>query len=158
MVEVESMRWVFVIRLWDRPGALAAVASVFSDRGISLESIVGHGAFVETGKGTIVVSFTATDRKKQMALRTLERLSRVISVSEYTYESPNLRKTALVHLRRGFPANLLKSQGVVSEPIGSDSESEIFLLAGLPATLDEVLHRLEDSNVLMDSVYAVIAL
>lgn len=158
MDEIESRRWIFVIRLWDRPGALAAMASVFSDRGISLESIVGHGAAVESGKGIIVVSFTATDRKKQMALRALERLSRVISVSEYTYESPNLRKTALVHLRRGFPANLLKSQGVVSELIGSDSENEIFLLAGLPATLDEVLERLEESKVLVDSVYSVIAL
>jgi len=34
-------RWVFVIKVQDRPGTLTAIASVFSSRGVSVDNTLG---------------------------------------------------------------------------------------------------------------------
>ena len=39
----EKKHWVFRVGVADRAGALTSIASAFSNRGISIETVVGHG-------------------------------------------------------------------------------------------------------------------
>ncbi len=83
-------RWVFVVKAQDKPGALTASASVFSNRGVSLKTILGS-CIALTEEGRIVLSFWANERKKDMLLRALQRQSTLLQVQAYPYSSPELR-------------------------------------------------------------------
>jgi acetolactate synthase small subunit len=55
--------WFFRVWVRDRAGALTSIASAFSNRGISIESVVGHGADPTAGcDGTVLVAFTCQAR------------------------------------------------------------------------------------------------
>ncbi len=69
---MSEQRWVFVVKALDQPGTLTAAASVFSNRGISLEAVLGSGiASTVIEDGRLILSFRATKRKQEMLLRAL---------------------------------------------------------------------------------------
>ena len=63
-----NQRWVFVVRALDKPGTLTATAVVFSNRGVSLESILASGIAPTTlEEGRLILIFRATPEKKRVA-------------------------------------------------------------------------------------------
>lgn len=149
-------RWVFVVKALDKPGTLAAAASVFSNRGVSLEAILGSGINPNTTEDArLVLSFQASERKKTMLMRALQRLSRVVEVDAYPYTDPQLRAIAIAKVSSldGIELNTVQT-----EAIAQSVDSQTFLLTGSPAAIDEVVDRLRQHQVLMDVVLTTIAI
>lgn len=150
-------RWVFVVKVLDKPGALTATASVFSNRGVSLEAILGSGIAATTEEdGRLIFRFLATDRKKEMLQRVLERLSKVVQVDTYLYDDPKLRAIAVIKA-----CNLdgidLSSQAVQTETISQTETSQTFLLTGATLAVEQVIETLRQQSRLLDVVMAAIA-
>jgi acetolactate synthase small subunit len=94
-----NQRWIFVVRALDRPGSLTAAAAVFSNRGVSLEGILGSGIAPNTAEdGRLIFSFRATEPKQALLKKALERLSSVFCVDAYAYEDEHLRAIAVAKL------------------------------------------------------------
>ena len=149
-------RWVFVVQVLDKPGALTATASVFSNRGVSLEAILGSGIAATTEEdGRLIFRFLATDRKKEMLQRVLERLSKVIQVDAYLYDDPKLRAIAVIKA-----CNLdgidLSSKAVQTETISQTETSQTFLLTGATLAVEQVIETLRQQSRLLDVVMAAI--
>ena len=153
-----EQRWVFVVKCVDRPGVLTAAASVFSNRGVSLEAILSSGiaaTSIETGR--LILSFRATDRKKEMLLRALGRLSSVLQVDHYPYDDPALRSIALAKV--SSPAAIeFSSDRVQVEKISETAEGSLLLLTGDPVAVESVLKTLRQQSLLLDLVTAAIAI
>jgi len=74
--------WIIIAQVVDRAGALTSVASAFSNRSITMDTVLAHGhAAEEDVHGRIVVLFEASEEEKEMMLRILQRLSKVVRVS-----------------------------------------------------------------------------
>src|SRR5512136_2628613 len=97
----EMRRWVIRVRVADRAGALTSIASAFSNRGISIDTVVGHShALSSRQDGTVVVTFSCTEPEKDAIARIERLLSKVAALEEPPYESTSLRKSALVQVPR----------------------------------------------------------
>jgi acetolactate synthase small subunit len=161
MAQTEKKRWLFRARVVDRAGALTSITSVFSSRGISLDTVAGHGAeHAATGEGTVLVSFRSTEREKNVMRRLVERLSKVHSVEEHPYLAEHLRKSALLRVAPGLePADVIGHNTTLTcELVDEDSRGKLYFIAGSPAQVDPVIERLKSAGVLSDVVYSVCAL
>jgi hypothetical protein len=81
-------RWTFHFRANDRSGVLAAVASLFADRGVSLDWIMtaaGKGA--GDPYGAAALAFRATEAKQAYLARLLSRLEAVRDISVHRYDT-----------------------------------------------------------------------
>lgn len=89
-------RWVAFLRGADATGTLTALAGVFSTRGVSFDSLAtGHAV---DGEGLIVVTFSATERRQRLLVRTVRRLAVVRAVQVRAADDPEVRAAAVVHL------------------------------------------------------------
>lgn len=151
-------RWVFVIKAQDKPGALTAAAGVFSNRGVSLDTILGSGMTL-TGAdgGRIVLSFWATERKRAMLLRVLERLSAVQQVDCYPYLSPELRAIAVVRVSGATDDKAWKAADVQTEIVSKGEDSQTLLLTGITAAVEELIETLRDRQALLGVAMSVMA-
>lgn len=152
--------WVFRVGVADRAGALTSIASAFSNRGISLETIVGHGTpHPGSDGGAIVATFWCTEQEKEAIVRVVGRLSKVTSLEEHPYESSLLRKSALVKVtRRLCPPDVAGQECFLScEQIDQSGATFTYFLAGPPSELDPILARLAAEGILGQTVYSVIA-
>ena len=159
--EQENRHWVFRVHLADRAGALTSIASAFSNRGISIETVVGHGAADTTSHdGTVVATFWCTEQEKDEIVRVVKRLSKVLSLEEHPYDSENLRKSAMVHVARKLNPQDVAGREVflTCELIEEKRGTYTYFLAASPSELDPVLARLGDEGILSDIVYAVVGL
>lgn len=150
-------RWVFVIKVQDKPGALTAIASAFSSRGVSLETTLGSSAASMLGApSTIVLSFRATERKKETLLRTLSRLQQVLQVQAYPYGSRELRSIAIARVtpdeKMDFP-----TKGVQTEIISERGDSKTLLITGGTQAVDKAVEMLRERGTLLDTVTTVMA-
>jgi len=151
---MDEERWVFAIKAQDKPGALTAAASVFSTRGVSLETILGSGiALTEAEEGRMVISFWASERKKDMLLRVLQCLSTVLQVQAYRYSSPELRAIGVARVAK--MANFCASD-VRTEIISESADSKSILVTGSPPAVERMIETLRKQNVLLDVVIAVL--
>ncbi len=80
--------WVILLTILDRAGSTAAIASVFSGRGIQLDSFLGFGG--EPGEGStscgrVLISFSAFPERVAVICRVLESLSVVTRLQSYRY-------------------------------------------------------------------------
>ena len=91
--------WVVLVRGTDRPGTLTALTSVFSTRGVSFESLA-TGA-VDGDVGTIAVTFHASERRQQLLVRTVQRLSVIRSVEVRAADDPAVRAAGVVRMPAG---------------------------------------------------------
>jgi len=156
----EEMRhWVFRVGVADRAGALTSIASAFSNRGISLEAIVGHGApHPGSEGGAIVATFWCAESEKEAILRIVGRLSKVTHLEERPYESSLLRKSALVQVTRPLrPPDVAGRESFLSfEQIGQPGDTYTYFLAGAPSELDPILAHLAEEGILRQTVFSVI--
>ena len=161
MSEVEKRRWVFRAHVVDRAGALTSIASAFSNEGISIDTVVGHG-FEERARvdGSVVLTFYCTECEKETMVRKIRRLSKVTDLEEHPYDSQSLRKSAVVHVtRRLAPRDVAgKESFLTCELVNKNPEGWTYFLAGSPSELEPVLNRLEAAGVVKDIVYSVLGL
>jgi len=161
MSETEKRHWVFRAHVLDRAGALTSIASAFSNEGISIDTVVGHGLEEHAGvDGSVVMTFWSSEREKDIMVRKVRRLSKVTALEEHPYESQNLRKSAIVTTsRRLAPRDVAGEQTFLTcEPVNAGPPSWTYFLAGSPSELDPVLERLETDGVIKDIVYSVLGL
>jgi hypothetical protein len=161
MNRAERTHWVFRAHVVDRAGALTSIASAFSNEGVSIDTVVGHGVEERAGvDGSVVLTFNCSEADKDRMVRKVKRLSKVTELEEHPYESQSLRKSAIILATRQ-----LKPQDVVgenafltSELVNQDAHGWTYLLAGSPSDLDPVLERLASAGVIKDVVYSVLSL
>lgn len=104
--------WVVLVRGEDRPGTLTAVTGVFSDRGVSFDSLATGG--VDGDVGTIAVTFRATPRRQAVLVRTVARLAAVRDVLVRRADDPAVRAAGVVRMPAGVavPAVMAVPAGV----------------------------------------------
>jgi hypothetical protein len=155
----EKRHWVFRVGVADRAGALTSIASAFSNRGISIETVVGHGlAYPGAPGGAVVVTFWCSEQEKREIVRVVERLSKVVALQEHAYESESLRKSALVRVsRRLAPPDVAGRETFLTcELMAEKGGTFRYFLAGSPSELDPVLARFAEEGILEDVVFSVI--
>lgn len=156
--ERATQRWVFVVRVLDKPGMLTAAAAVFSNRGVSIEGILGSGIGSTTiENGRLIINFRATAQKQSLLYRALERLPDVFRVDAYAYDDQRLRAIAIAKLSLG-PKNLNDDDSYAIETIVQTSTERVVILNGSPPALDSALTRFRQQNQLNDVVMAYIAI
>ena len=154
-----NRHWVIRLGVADRAGALTSVSSAFSNRGVTIETIVGHGmAFPDAPGGTVVVTFRCSPRDKDEIVRVVRRLNKVHTLEERAYESENLRKSAVVCTsRRLAPRDVAGVEAFLTCELMSQPRGEWrYFLAGSPSELDPVLARFVEEGILTDVVFSVI--
>jgi len=161
MNDTRKEQWIFRAHVVDRAGALTSIASAFSNEGVSIDTVVGHG-FEERAHvdGSVVLTFSGTEEEKDKMVRKVKRLSKVTSLEEHPYDAEYLRKSAIIlATRRLAPADVAgQTSFLTSELIQQDSHGWTYFLAGSPAELDPVLERLESTGVVKDIVYSVLGM
>jgi len=161
MAKEQEQHWVFRAHVFDRSGALTSIASTFSNEGISIDTVVGHGLEEQAGiDGSVVITFHCTEEEKDIMVRKIKRLSKVKSLEEHPYESESLRKSAIVRTtRRLVPMDVAgENSFLTSELVRPASNGFIYFLAGSPNQLDPIVLKLEADGVVNDIVYSIIGL
>ena len=159
-VPAEKQHWVFRVGVADRAGALTSIASAFSNRGISLETIVGHGTpYPGAPGGAVVATFWCTEAEKDSIVRVVRRLSKVTQLQERPYDSSLLRKSPLLQVARRLRPLDVAGQDcfLTCELLEQTSDCFTYFLAGPPSELDPVLSRAAQEGILLHTVYSVIA-
>jgi hypothetical protein len=157
----ERKDWVLRMGLADRAGALVSIASAFSNRGISLQTVVGHGAPHQAAHdGTVVVTFSCTEAEKDVIVRLVKRLPKVTWLQEHKYDGENLRKSALVSVsRRLTPRDMAGRETFLTCELMKERKSGyIYFIAGSPAEIDPIIGRFVEEGILTDIVYSVVGL
>jgi acetolactate synthase small subunit len=161
MSSKEASRWVFRAHVVDRAGALTSIASAFSNEGVSIDTIVGHGFEERAGvDGSVVLTFCCSEAEKDKMVRKVKRLSKVMQLEEHPYESQSLRKSALILSTRELkPRDVVgETAFLTSELVKHDAHGWTYLLAGSPSDVDPVLERLETEGLVKDVIYSVLSL
>ena len=161
MISPEKTHWVFRAHVLDRAGALTSIASAFSNEGISIDTIVGHGFEKTAGvDGSVVLTCFCTEEEMDTMVRKVKRLSKVKQLEQHQYDSQSLRKSALVRTPRELvPADVAGEKSFLThELVKKDSGGFVYFLAGSPSELDQVLLRLEEAEIVKDLVYSIVGL
>lgn len=100
-METNQQLWAVVVTTNDHPGDTAAIASVFSGRGLQIDSFIGFGSTPEETdqpQGRILITFYAFTGRCQALCRILESLEAVVGVqcSAENAMPANLLQQALV--------------------------------------------------------------
>ncbi len=161
MNDKEKNHWVFRAHVVDRAGALTSIASAFSNEGVSIDTVVGHGSEAKAGTdGSVVLTFCCSEDEKDKMVRKITRLSKVTRLEEHPYESQSLRKSAMILATRGLkPRDVVGEKAfLTSELVKVGPSGWTYLLAGSPSDLDPVLEQLETDGVVKDIIYSVLSL
>jgi len=81
MTDAEKKYWMFHVTSSDCAGALTSVAAAFSNDGVNILTVIGHGACPDR-KGLIEIGFESDEQTKDVLVRKIKRLSKAISVKE----------------------------------------------------------------------------
>ena len=162
MTEQSKQHWVFRAHVHDRAGALTSIASAFSNEGISIDTVIGHGDEKRAGiDGSVVLTFYCTEDEKDVMVRKVKRLSKVSSLQEHPYESQSLRKSAIVLLTRELkPHDVAGDETFLTcEQVNHEkAKGWTYLLAGSPSELDQIIDKLADEKIIKDIVYSIVGL
>lgn len=153
--------WVFRAHVMDRAGALTSIASAFSNEGVSISSIVGHGAEEAGGAGgSVVLTFFCSEKEKDIMACRVKRLSKVTRLEEKLYDSEALRKTIVIKTNRKLvPKDVAGEVNfLTSELVTKHGDEYTYMLAGSPNEIDPVLKKLENDGTIKDIVSSVIGL
>ncbi|PSN10511.1 hypothetical protein C7271_25940 [filamentous cyanobacterium CCP5] len=153
-----KQRWVFVVRALDKPGTLTAAAAVFSNRGVSLEGILGSGIDPTTDTdGRLIFNFQATEAKQALLKKALERLSSVFDVDAFTYDDERLRAIAVAKI--SAQAKVAKDdEGYALETIAQTPGERIIMLTGKAPAVEAAVAQFRDQQHLKDVVMSYIAI
>lgn len=161
MSEAKQGHWIFRAHVMDRAGALTSIASAFSNEGVSIDTVVGHGFEERAGvDGSVVLTFCCSEQDKDKMVRKIKRLSKVIGLEEHPYDSQHLRKSAVIHTTRRLRPRDVAGQTtfLTSELVKKDGNGFTYLLAGSPSELDPILQQLEAEGIVTDIVYSILGL
>ena len=154
-------KWIFRLRLRNRPGVLSALTALFADRGVSLDSLTAHDSGGSGASyGTTILTFTAGASKKDYLARLLGRLAAVEALTEFRYDdAEHARKSALI--RAGLSGDALLGRlplGLLCDVVSEADGQTLALLLGPPQALDAALSTLADEGLLvaMDSTVIVV--
>ena len=81
MTDTDKKYWMFHVTSSDCAGALTSVAAAFSNDGVNILTVIGHGACPDR-KGLIEIGFESDEQTKDVLVRKIKRLSKAISVKE----------------------------------------------------------------------------
>jgi hypothetical protein len=154
-------RWLFRAIVVNKVGAMTSIASAFSNRGISVDSIVAHGSEETPGEtGTVLITFRCAEEDKEKVRREVERLSKVIRLEEHVYLQDYLRKGAVLLVKPDPRAiDLIESHKDVSwDLIKDESIGRTYFIAGAPNQVDPVIESLLAADLVLDVVYAIITI
>jgi len=156
----DRQHWVFRAHVADRAGALTSIASAFSNEGISIDTVVGHGTEERTLLGgSVVLTFYCTEEEKDVMVRKVRRLSKVNALEEHPYISQLLRKSAIVSAARELkPRDVAGEESFLTCEIVKKGADWTYFLAGSPSELDQVLARLAAEGIVKDIVYSIVGL
>ncbi len=156
----EKQHWVFRAHVADRAGALTSIASAFSNEGISIDTVVGHGTEERTlVGGSVVLTFYCTEQEKDIMVRKVKRLSKVTQLEEHPYESQSLRKSAIVSTTRKLkPRDVAGDESFLTCEMVKKEALWTYFLAGSPSELDQILARLAKEGIVKDIVYSIVGL
>jgi len=155
----EEGHWLFLMVTDDRPGAAAAIAGVFSGRGIQIESFIGYGDPAYSAgrsEGIIAITFFAFRHRMEMVRRIIQRLEVVHSVDCYDYVNDALVKTATVclsHWDEEVEA-LLRGFGLNSMRAETGDQLPAVVLSGRPLEVDRAVSALCARSWLVSAAYA----
>ena len=158
-----KQRWLFAVKVHDRPGTLTAVSSVFSNRGVSIQMLLGstlHAVAVDAIR-LFFVCEAAEPRRKELH-RTLGRLASVVSVACHPCDSPKLRAVVFAHVDPGAVADgaglaeIATEESVAFAPVVCDDEHETWILMAAPAQVEHCLDRLRAAEALLDTIVTII--
>ena len=160
MNDKERQHWVFRAHVADRAGALTSIASAFSNEGISIDTVVGHGTEERTlVGGSVVLTFYCTEQEKDIMVRKVKRLSKVTQLEEHPYESQSLRKSAIVSATRELkPRDVAGDESFLTCEMVKKEALWTYFLAGSPSELDQILGRLAKEGIVKDIVYSIVGL
>ena len=161
MTDKKKRHWVFRAHVYDRAGALTSISSAFSNQGISVGTVVGHGLEERAGvDGSVVLTFFCSRKEKDILVRKVKRLSKVIDLEEHPYESSSLRKSALITTNRKLVPKDVAGENtfLTSELVNKVPAGFVYFLAGSPSELDPILGQLETNGVVTDIVYSIMGL
>lgn len=149
-------RWIFVAQALNQSGTLTAAASVFSNRGVSLEGILGSGIDTATAEdGRLLFSFRATEEKMGLLKRSLQRLPSIFKVTAYPYEDERLRAIAIAKLTS--TANLdHHTTNLSTEIILQEENSILLLLSGKTKAVESAIAYFREQQQLTDVVMSTI--
>ena len=154
-------RWLFRAIVVNKVGAMTSIASAFSNRGISVDSIVAHGSEETPSEtGTVLITFRCAEEDKETVRREVERLSKVIRLEEHVYLQDYLRKGAVLLVKPDPRAiDLIESHQDVSwDLIKDESIGRTYFIAGAPNQVDPVIESLLAAGLALDVVYATITI
>lgn len=160
MDDSNRQHWVFRAHVVDRAGALTSIASAFSNEGISIDTVVGHGTEQRTAvDGSVVLTFFCTEDEKDVMVRKVKRLSKVSALEEHPYESQSLRKSAIVSTTRELkPRDVAGDESFLTCEIVKKEALWTYFLAGSPSELDQIIGRLAKAGAVKDIVYSIVGL
>ena len=161
MKKVEEKHWVFHAHVEDRAGAVTSIASAFSNEGLSIDTIVGHGQEQRVATdGSVVLTFRCTEDEKNLMVRKVTRLSKIRELAEHPYESRGLRKSLIMLVSRELkPADVAgETVFLTCEAVQHDDEGWTYFLAGPPSEIDPCLERLAAEGIVEDVVYSIVGL
>ncbi|HIK45773.1 MAG TPA: ACT domain-containing protein [Leptolyngbyaceae cyanobacterium M65_K2018_010] len=151
-----NQRWLFVVRALDKPGTLTAAAAVFSNRGISLEGILGSGMGPGTAAdGRLIFSFQATEAKQALLQKALERLPSVFQVRAYHYDDERLRAIAVAKLSQRVKLTN-DDESYFVETIAQTSRDRMVMLTGSPLAVEAAVDQFRQQGHLKDVVMSYI--
>jgi acetolactate synthase small subunit len=157
----EPHRWLFRATVVDKAGAMTSIASAFSNRGVSIDSIVAHGAQETPGAtGSVVITFRCGEAEKEKLRRELQRLSKVIELDEHVYLQDYLREGAVLLVKPDPKAFELveNNYAVMWDLIKNESIGRTYFVAGAPNQVDPLVDDLLEAELLADIVYAIITI
>jgi len=91
MENSEKKYWMFYITTSDCAGALTSISAAFSNEGVNILTIIGHGACPDR-KGVIEIGFQSETKTKDVLIRKIKRLSKAISIKEEETSMDKLAK------------------------------------------------------------------
>ena len=81
MTDTDKKYWMFHVTSSDCACALTSVAAAFSNDGVNILTVIGHGACPDR-KGLIEIGFESDEQTKDVLVRKIKILSKAISVKE----------------------------------------------------------------------------
>ena len=105
MTATEKKYWMFHVTSTDCAGALTSIAAAFSNEGVNILTVIGHGACPDR-KGVIEIGFESDDQTKEVLVRKIKRLSKAIDIKK---EETSLKKISKIISKVAQPISATES-------------------------------------------------
>lgn len=147
-------RWIFVIDITKKPGVLNAVTGVFTNWGINLETTMLNDLGPEGSNGKLILSFACTRRKMQILERTVSRLSKVVALQSYPYETHDLRMIAACHVPLDYKAE--ENKNVEIEYLKRRGDKQVIYITGTVADVDAYLKPMMQRKEILELLITIL--